>query len=167
MTLIKNIKSLSDFGIFQNSEWKDLSDFKRFNLIYGWNRCGKTTLSRVFSSCEKKSIFHKDLFKQFPINGEFEVALFDKTFIKSKEIENSNLAIRVFNQDFIDDNVSFEPNKSSNGIVYLSEGDIESNKKLVKLNKENKELKVKYNLDKKNRESKEKIKNLFLQSVGR
>lgn len=167
MTLIKNIKSLSDFGIFQNSEWKELSDFKRFNLIYGWNRCGKTTLSRVFSSCEKKSIFHQDLFKQFPINGEFELALFDKTFIKSKEIENSNLAIRVFNQDFIDDNVSFEPNKSSNGIVYLSEGDIESKKKLDKFNKENTELKAKSDLAKKNRESKEKIKNSFLQSVGR
>jgi wobble nucleotide-excising tRNase len=167
MTLIKNIKSLSDFGIFHNSEWKELTDFKKFNLIYGWNRCGKTTLSRVFSSCEKKSTFNKDLFKQFPINGAFEITLSDKTFIKSKEIENSNLAIRVFNQDFIDNNVSFEPNKSSNGIVYLSEGDIESKTKLDRLNKENRELKAKYNLAKKNRESKDKINNSFLQSVGR
>jgi len=167
MTLIKNIKSLNDFGIFHNSAWTELSDFKKFNLIYGWNRCGKTTLSRVFSSCEKKSIFHPDLFKQFPVNGEFELALFDKTFIKSREIEKSNLPIRVFNQDFIDDNVSFEPNKSSNGIVYLSEGDIESKKKLDKLFKENKELKAKADLEKKNRDSKEKIKNSFLQGVGR
>jgi len=167
MTLIKNIKSLSEFGIFRNSEWVELSDFKKLNLIYGWNRCGKTTLSRVFSSCEKKSLFNKDIFKQYPTNGEFEIALFDNTFIKSREIENSNLSIRVFNQDFIDDNVSFEPNKSSNGIVYLSEKDIDSKKKLDKLKNENKELKANYNLDKKNKESKEKIKNAFLQSVGR
>ncbi|UZD21192.1 AAA family ATPase [Algoriphagus halophytocola] len=167
MTLIKNIKSLKDFGIFQNSEWKDLPEFKRFNLIYGWNRCGKTTLSRVFSSCEKKLIYHKDLFRQFPINGEFEIELFDKTSIKSKVIQNSNLEIRVFNQDFIEDNVSFEPNRSSNGIVYLSEGDIESKKKLEKLKTEKKELKAIFDLAKKNKDSKEKIKNSFLQSVGR
>lgn len=167
MTLIKNIKSLNDFGIFQNSGWTELSNFKKYNLIYGWNRCGKTTLSRVFSSCEKKTRFHKDLFKQFPINGEFEISLSDNTFIKSKEVENSNLSIRVFNQDFIDDNVSFEPNKSSNGIVYLSEGDIESKKNLDKLIIENEELKAKVNLEKKNKESKEKLKNVFLQSVGR
>jgi wobble nucleotide-excising tRNase len=167
MTLIKNIKSLNNFGIFQNSEWKDIPEFKKFNLIYGWNRCGKTTLSRVFSSCEKKTTYHIDLFKQFPINGQFEIALFDKTYIKSKEIQNSNLAIRVFNQDFIEDNVSFEPNKSSNGIVYLSEGDIESKKKLDTLKTEKKELKSSYDLAKKNRVSKEKLKNYFLQSVGR
>jgi wobble nucleotide-excising tRNase len=167
MTLIKNIESLSDFGIFQKSAWPELSEFKKFNLIYGWNRCGKTTLSRVFSSCEKKSTFHIELFRQFPKNGEFEIALVDKTFIKSKEIGNSNLPIRVFNQDFIEDNVSFEPNISSNGIVYLSEEDIESKKKLDKLIIENKELTAKYDLEKKNKDSKEKIRNLFLQSVGR
>lgn len=167
MTLIKNIKSLSDFGIFQNSEWKDLPDFKRFNLIYGWNRCGKTTLSRVFSSCEKQTTYNTEKFKQFPINGEFEITLHDKTVIKSKEIVNASLAIRVFNQDFIDSNVSFEPNKSSNGIVYLSEGDIDSKKKLDKINIEKRQLKEKYEIAKKNRESKEKIRNLFLQSVGR
>lgn len=167
MALIKNIKSLSDFGVFQNSAWDELADFKRFNLIYGWNRCGKTTLSRVFSSCEKKSLFHPDVFKQYPVNGEFELILSDKTQIKSKEIEKSNLSIRVFNQDFIDDNVSFEANKSSNGIVYLSEGDIESKNNLERIFKENKTFKAKADLDKKNRESKEKIKTSFLQSVGR
>lgn len=167
MTLIKNIKSLGEFGIFQNSEWNDLPEFKRFNLIYGWNRCGKTTLSRVFSSCEKKATYHSETFKQFPVNGEFEIALHDRTLIKSKEITNSNLAIRVFNQDFIDDNVSFEPNKSSNGIVYLSEVDIDTKKKLDKLNLEKKAFKQKNEQAKKDRESKEKIRNSFLQSVGR
>lgn len=167
MTLIKSIKSLHEFGIFQNSEWNDLPEFKRFNLIYGWNRCGKTTLSRVFSSCEKKATYHRETFKQFPINGEFEIALHDRTLIKSKEIANSNLAIRVFNQDFIDDNVSFEPNKSSNGIVYLSEVDIDTKKKLDKLNLEKKALKQKNEQAKKDRESKEKIRNSFLQSIGR
>jgi wobble nucleotide-excising tRNase len=167
MTIIKNIKSLSDFGIFQNFEWNDLPDFKRFNLIYGWNRCGKTTLSRVFSSCEKKATHHIETFKQFPVNGKFQIALNDRTFIKSNELANSTLQIRVFNQDFIDDNVSFEPIKSSNGIVYLSEVDIEIKRRIDKLNLEFKALKEKKELDQKNRENKEKIRSSFLQGVGR
>jgi wobble nucleotide-excising tRNase len=167
MTLIKKIKSLNEFGIFQNYEWGELPNFKKYNLIYGWNRCGKTTLSRVFSSCEKKSIFNKDLFKQYPINGEFEITLSNNSYVKSKEIENSSLSIRVFNQDFIDENVSFEPSKSSNGIVYLSEKDIDSKKKFDKLKNANKDLKLKYNSDKKDKDSKQKLKNTFLQSVGR
>jgi wobble nucleotide-excising tRNase len=167
MTSIKKIKSLNEFGIFQNYEWGELPHFKKYNLIYGWNRCGKTTLSRVFSSCEKKSIFNKDSFKQYPINGEFEITLSNNSYVKSKEIENSSLSIRVFNQDFIDENVSFEPNKSSNGIVYLSEKDIDSKKRFDKLKKANKDLKVKYNSDKKDKDSKQKLKNTFLQSVGR
>lgn len=167
MTLIKKIKSLNEFGIFQNYEWGELPNFKKYNLIYGWNRCGKTTLSRVFSSCEKKSIFNKDLFKQYPINGEFEITLSNNRDVKSKEIENSSLSIRVFNQDFIDENVSFEPSKSSNGIVYLSEKDIDSKKKFDKLKNANKDLKLKYNSDKKDKDSKQKLKNTFLQSVGR
>lgn len=167
MTSIKRIKSLNEFGIFQNYEWGELLDFKKFNLIYGWNRCGKTTLSRVFSSCEKKSLHNKDSFKQYPINGEFEITLSNGNHIKSKEIENVNFSIRVFNQDFIDENVSFEPNKSSNGIVYLSEKDINSKKRFDELKKENKELKVEYRTNKKNKDSLLKIKNVFLQSVGR
>jgi wobble nucleotide-excising tRNase len=167
MTSIKKIKSLNEFGIFQNYEWGELPHFKKYNLIYGWNRCGKTTLSRVFSSCEKKSIFNKDLFKQYPINGEFEITLSNNSYVKSKEIEKSSLSIRVFNQDFIDENVSFEPSKSSNGIVYLSEKDIDSKKRFDKLKKANKDLKVKYNSAKKDKDSKQKLKNTFLQSVGR
>lgn len=167
MSVIKSIKSLSDFGIFQNGSWTELSDFKKFNLIYGWNRCGKTTLSRLFSSCEKKSTYHNELFRQFPINGEYEIELFNNSCIKSKDVEKSNLSIRVFNQDFIDDNVSFQADKSSNGIVYLSEGDIETKKKLETLRTLNQELKNKSDIEKKNKDSKEKIKNLFLQGVGR
>jgi wobble nucleotide-excising tRNase len=121
----------------------------------------------VFSSCEKKSIFNKDLFKQYPINGEFEITLSNNSYVKSKEIEKSSLSIRVFNQDFIDENVSFEPSKSSNGIVYLSEKDIDSKKRFDKLKKANKDLKVKYNSAKKDKDSKQKLKNTFLQSVGR
>ena len=71
--MIRKILKLKNFGIFRDFIWKtELSDFKKFNLIYGWNKSGKTTISRVFASCEKKWTYDKDKFKQYPENGEMQ-----------------------------------------------------------------------------------------------
>ncbi len=52
--MIKRISSLKQFGIFRNFAWDadELDDFGRYNLLYGWNYSGKTTLSRVFSALQ-------------------------------------------------------------------------------------------------------------------
>ena len=108
--MISKISKLKDFGIFHEFTWKtELSDFKKFNLIYGWNRSGKTTISRVFASCEKKCTYDKDKFKQYPENGEFEVKTDDGTTVKNTDVATNVLPIKVFNQDFIDENISFDP----------------------------------------------------------
>ena len=115
--MINKIAKLKDFGIFHDFSWKrELPEFKKFNLIYGWNRSGKTTLSRVFSACERKSIS----FKQYPKDGEFEIKLDNGSNVRSDNIANCNLSIKVFNKDFIDDNISFSPSDSCNQIVYDS-----------------------------------------------
>jgi|SRR5271167_424304 len=50
---IKQIKKIRDFGIYQKFDWETATpDFNNFNLTYGWNYCGKTTLSRVFRCFE-------------------------------------------------------------------------------------------------------------------
>ncbi len=55
--MIAKISKLKNFGIFHDFSWKaELPEFQRFNLIYGWNRSGKTTVSRVFASCERKCV---------------------------------------------------------------------------------------------------------------
>ena len=124
---VKRIGRLQNFGVFRDYSWDNkIPDFKRFNLIYGWNRSGKTTLSRVFSSCEKKST----IFKQYPLNGEFNLITNNKNLIKNTNCDNCRLSIKVFNKDFIDENVSFDPSSSSKSIIYVGEEDIESAKKL-------------------------------------
>lgn len=51
--MINKISKLKDFGIFQDFTWKsNLPEFKKFNLIYGWNGTGKTTLSKFFALLE-------------------------------------------------------------------------------------------------------------------
>ena len=45
--MIKRIKTLQACGIFRDFRWGDLPEFAKFNLIYGQNWTGKTTLSKI------------------------------------------------------------------------------------------------------------------------
>lgn len=166
--MISKISKLKNFGIFHDFTWKtEFSDFKKFNLIYGWNRSGKTTISRVFASCEKKCIYDKDKFKQYPENGEFEIKTEDGTITKNTNVATNALPIKVFNQDFIDENISFDPSDSCNPIIYVSEEDIESKKRLKQLKLDKITLDATYKQVKKNTSAKKEIKNTFLKGLGR
>lgn len=175
--MITKISKLKNFGIFHDFSWKtELPEFKKYNLIYGWNRSGKTTISRIFASCEKKCTYDKDKFKQYPatfdesgnlINeGEFDVKTDNNTTVKNTDVANNILPIKVFNQDFIDENISFEPSDSCNPIVYVSEEDIESKKRLEQLKLDKITLGKTYEQAKKDKNSKEEIKTVFLKGLG-
>lgn len=165
--MITKIPKLKNFGVFHDFTWKtELPEFKKFNLIYGWNRSGKTTVSRVFASCEKKCTYDKDKFKQYPENGEFEIKTSDNVTIKNSDVANDILSIKVFNKDFIDDNISFDPSNSCNPIVYVSEEDIESKKQLEKLKTDKVTFGKNYEDAKKNKIAKEEVKTVFLKGLG-
>lgn len=166
--MITKISKLKDFGVYHDFSWKtELPEFKKFNLIYGWNRSGKTTISRVFASCEKKSIYHEDIFEQYPEKGEFEVHTSDNLIIKNTDVSANVLAVKVFNQDFVDDNISFDSSDSCNGIIYVSEEDIESKKQLDQFKVDRIRLGKDFEDAKKDKTAKEELKNSFLQGLGR
>lgn len=166
--MISKILKLKDFGIFHDFFWKtDLSDFKRFNLIYGWNRSGKTTISRAFASCEKKCTYDKDKFKQYPENGEFELKTEDGGSVKNADVSTNVLLIKVFNQDFIDAHISFNPAESCSPIFYQSKEDFESEKKLNQLRLDKITIGKTYEQAKKDKSAKEETKNTFLTGLGR
>ena len=71
-------------------------------------------------------------FSQYPESGEFELET-ETGKIKESNISISSIPTKVFNQDFIDENISFDPNHNCNPIVYVSKEDIESKKQLDKL----------------------------------
>jgi len=162
--MITKAPKLRNFVIFQDFIWKaDIPEFKRFNLIYGWNRSGKTTMSRCFSACEKQTIS----FNRYPYNGEFELKLDNGLDIKNGDVVNCNMPIKVFNTDFIEDNIAFDPSNACNAIVYVSEEDIEKTKKLSDLKDNLLNLDIELKTAEKNRKAKEDSKNGFLQSLGR
>ncbi len=99
--MITKISKLKNFDIFYDFSWNtELPEFKKFNLIYGWNRSGKTTFSRVLASCEEKCVYDEDKFKQYPENGEFEIKTSDNTTVKNTDVATNTLPIKVFNQDY-------------------------------------------------------------------
>lgn len=166
--MINKITKLKNFAIFKDFTWKsELPEFKKFNLIYGWNRSGKTTISRIFASCEKKCTYDKDRFNQYPENGEFEIKLYDGRTIKNTDVATNVLKIKVFNKDFIDENISFDPSDICNPIVYVGEEDIESKKRLEILRNNKINLEEAYKQANKDKSSKEGTKNTFLTGLGR
>ncbi|MDP0492681.1 MAG: AAA family ATPase [Verrucomicrobiota bacterium JB023] len=96
---LKTLDSITDFGLFKNFTWDatQLDDFSRYNLIYGWNYSGKTTLSRVFQ-CIEDSAIHKDF-----TGGRFHFSRGDGTAIDST-FAGSLPHIRVFNRHFVQRN---------------------------------------------------------------
>ncbi len=166
--MISKISFLKDFSIFHEFAWKkEIPGFKKFNLIYGWNRSGKTTISRVFASCEKKCTYDKDKFRQYPENGKFEIKTDNGTTVKNLDVATNVLPIKVFNKDFIDDNIFFDSSDSCNPIFYVSEEDIESKKRLKQLELNEITLVEAHKQAEKDKSSKEEMKSTFLTSLGR
>ncbi|VVM08173.1 AAA family ATPase [Methylacidimicrobium tartarophylax] len=96
MTRITRISRLRGAGVFRDFEWPDtLAEFGRYNLIYGWNGTGKTTLSRVFRALELRQPWAM---------GE-AVLRMDGGDVRIGDLPQSTLDIRVFNRDFIDESV--------------------------------------------------------------
>jgi len=92
---IKNCPSFIDF-----KPASDLPEFTRYNLIYGWNGSGKTCFSRVLRSFEVGKNYYEHPERQ----AEFEFKLDNGMSINHKDL-NAFKNIRVFNKDFIDENV--------------------------------------------------------------
>ncbi|MHB8761999.1 MAG: AAA family ATPase [Coriobacteriia bacterium] len=129
--IVTKLSQIRSFGLFRDFAWDaGVPDLRRFNLVYGWNRSGKTTLSRALSACERKSTD----FDQYPEGGVFEVVTDTGSKIRSGDLGECPFSIRVFNQDFIDENVVFY-SSACNPIVYVSKEDIEASRQLEELSK--------------------------------
>lgn len=113
--MITKINKIKDFGVFKNFNGNSLPEFKTFNLIYGWNYSGKTTLSRVFRCLEKGQLHNDYESATFELQNATEK--YDNTFgIKPN--------IRVFNSDFIKENLRWD-SESIEPIFLLGEENIE------------------------------------------
>ncbi len=95
--MITQINKLKRFGIYHNYTWGGIDDFKKKNLVYGWNYSGKTTLSKLFQVLE-----FKDKNRCFS-GAEIEITVNDGT-AKTYNQDALNYfpyAVKVFNSEYI------------------------------------------------------------------
>jgi wobble nucleotide-excising tRNase len=115
--MIRTIQSVKAFGVFNNFRWPaGLPEFKRFNLIYGWNYSGKTTLSRAFRCFEQKKA-HVDF-----ADAQVQLKAEDGT-VYDLSTPHTAPVFKVFNSDFVRENLRFEDG-SAEPILVLGAEDI-------------------------------------------
>jgi wobble nucleotide-excising tRNase len=106
MVTIKKLQSVTNFGSFQGFAWHaGIPTFSPVNILYGRNYSGKTTLSRILRCFETKCLPDRI------DSPSFAIEMDDGRVLTEADVQQG-LCIRVFNQDFVRDNLHFirEPN---------------------------------------------------------
>lgn len=134
--MFKKVIKIKDYGVFKDFRWpsdSSLDEFEKRNLIYGWNYSGKTTLSRIFRAFEQKKN-HPDF-----SSSSFKVETKDDGSFTHMQLERLPFSVRVFNSDFISENLKWEDTLEP--ILILGEENIELQKELngIKIEIETKE----------------------------
>ncbi|MDY0282768.1 MAG: AAA family ATPase [Salinivirgaceae bacterium] len=109
---IKRIDSIKNMAVFQDFHWatsvrdesNNVAGFKKINILYGRNYSGKTTLSRILRAMETGEL--SDKFE----NPSFALAFVDGTQVTQSTITAHSKKVRVFNEDFVRDNLRFITN---------------------------------------------------------
>ena len=98
---IKNFGCYKDYLQYKRTGIGNDFNNGQVNIFYGRNYSGKSTYSKIFQSIELKKL--PDNYGDI----DFEIKLANKSIIKSNIIESDELPIdcKVFNQQFIDDNI--------------------------------------------------------------
>jgi wobble nucleotide-excising tRNase len=109
---------IASFGSFQGFDWKktvqdkgnNVKPFQRLNILYGRNYSGKTTLSRIFRSLETRKLPLNYMGSSFTVTG-------DKGAVTNAGLLTHSYDVRVYNRDFVADNLSFLINQEIGGVI--------------------------------------------------
>ena len=124
MRRIESIRQLRGCGVFRDFAWPSgLSEFGRYNLIYGWNGTGKTTLSRLFRDLE---------LRRSPKMGGVILRI-DESDVRGESFLQSDVQVRVFNRDFISENVFPVERDEMPPILVLGTDNVEKQKEVDSL----------------------------------
>ncbi len=122
---IKKIDSIKNIAVFDNFQWalsvrdggNNIAEFKKINILYGRNYSGKTTLSRIFRALETGSISDKYS------SPEFQLTFDGGSNATQNSLCNHGQVVRVFNEDFVRDNLRFivDDEQTINSFAILGE----------------------------------------------
>lgn len=138
--MIKKFKTIKNFAVYKNFNWdasvrdKDdnISEFRKINIIYGRNYSGKTSLSRIIRAFETGAISSKYL------NPEFVVTINGLPDVDNSNFKSINQVVRVFNEDFIKENLKFiyDENEDIKSFAILGDDNNKIQAEILNLEKE-------------------------------
>ncbi len=128
--MLKTIDGVSRAAVLDgySSKSVQLPDFVRYNLIYGWNASGKTTLSRVVGllCAGGPSRLPEGAYARFGREGGGQLDT------RNKDDQN-RVHVRVFNRDFIEDNLS-DQHTSAPALFIVGSDNIRLTNRITQLN---------------------------------
>ncbi|MCP3944148.1 MAG: AAA family ATPase [Desulfobacteraceae bacterium] len=106
---IRKIDLIKNMAVFKDFDWassvrdagNNVAEFKKINIFYGRNYSGKTTLSRIFRAMETGSISDKFTSPEFQLSCEGATNITQNSLIGHEKV------VRVFNEDFVKENLRF------------------------------------------------------------
>lgn len=122
---IKKIDSIKNMAVYDDFQWSssvrdagnNIEEFKNLNILYGRNYSGKTTLSRIFRALETGTISDKYS------SPEFQLSFDGGSTATQSSLSNHGQIVRVFNEDFVRDNLRFivDDEQTINSFAILGE----------------------------------------------
>lgn len=124
MSSITKIARLKHPGVLRDFIWPaDLPTFGRFNVIYGWNGSGKTTISKMCRALEARTA---------PANGDVTFTI-GGSDVSSSNFSGVTLPVRVFNRDFVTESVFPVRGGEVPPILIVGKESVEKQKQVVEL----------------------------------
>jgi wobble nucleotide-excising tRNase len=113
--MISKIKNIKSFAVFNDFSWDAhimsekgaIECFKQINILYGRNYSGKTTLSRIVRALETGAL------PPNYANPQFSVLWDNNNESTANDLLSYEKTIRVFNEDFLRENLSFLTDSSN------------------------------------------------------
>lgn len=131
---IDRFVKIHSVGLFRDFTWPgDLENFSQVNLIYGWNGTGKTTLSRLMHKLGSSSTTEDMNSKTWTDSEKISVWVDGKEFGASN-FPTETYKIKVFNRDFIYDNILTKD--YTDPIIYVGSESVNIQQDLSKLHTE-------------------------------
>lgn len=138
--MFRRIESISSAAVWSgyNGQSSTAPDFERYNLIYGWNASGKTTLSRVIG------LFTGSSATRLPTGARVRVSVGQEVLDSAKEHDRGRITVRIFNRDFIDDNLQRDDYTHAPALFIVGQENIRLSSRIASLTRRRERLAAMY-----------------------
>lgn len=137
--MFDRIESITGAAVWDgyNGRASDAPNFARYNLIYGWNASGKTTLSRVFG------LFSPQPVSRLPAGARARIRMGSEVLDSGKEQDQGRVTVCIFNRGFIDSNLKADYTEAP-ALFIVGEDNIRLSKRIASLTQRRERVRAMY-----------------------